>query len=180
MNLTPSPPCAVHTPARTIAHDGHYVVARLTDGREVRCGTGEHTYNGALVRWESAQTAVHEGRAPRIDWFAVRSTADPRWSAAPVMSWTAPELFMVDPDHPKGFTDDDRAAAALGRKHGYSGKRNPEQAGGFIGRQGSGGWIYRNGKPVCQGWGYLASRWTREGKIRRIDGRWYLLEGAMP
>lgn len=164
---------------RTIGTDGHHVVARLADGREVRCGGVGHTYNGALVRWETVQTAANDGRAPGVDWFAVRSTADPRWANAPVIAWTAPELFIADPDHPKGFTDDTRAAAALGRKHGYSGKRDPEATGGFVGRAGSGGWIYRNGRPVVQGWGVLASRWARQGLIRWVEGRWYLLEGAV-
>jgi hypothetical protein len=38
---------------------------------------------------------------------------------------------------------------------------------GIAGRRG--GWLYRDGKPCCQGWQELALRYIRQGRITEVE-----------
>lgn len=49
------------------------------------------------------------------------------------------------------------AARKLGRAHGITGGRA--------------GWLYRDGKPYCQGWFQLALRYIRAGRLTDVEWR---------
>lgn len=136
--------------------DLHIVI----EARQTNDGTFAYRAVTPAVTWQVAQDTWNRldfgiSSVSEMRYFMVRSANDPRWS------------FLIRPTprperHPNGKLYADkgllRAAKDYAKSTGYAGRE--------------GGWIYRNGNPICQGWETFARQFRSHIRSTTMaDGR---------
>jgi hypothetical protein len=138
------------------------VFAVLDTDESVRVTDWTENWHDAIDRHtvldNTRLASIHRGWT-NVRYFAVRAKNDPQWTASPYR----PDAIRA------GFgkgTKEDRALRKIGNVRGLEGRE--------------GGWIYRNGVPVEQGWRTFRTGWTRSGWLLStgvgLDGRYWMNE----
>ena len=162
------------TPEEETMTDTQYAVFATTPEGDIVRGLSFEEYGAAVEHWTELDNARRAGLYPHVKHFEVRSTPDPKYSAAPNGT-----IQFIPTDGGRGFADDAyfqgrRTLTRTGREKAarVAWKRTIPAERGII--QGSGGWFYRNGQPVAQGLRSLATVCERHHLIVTTGGRSYV------